>query len=248
MVTDEEGVKLGTTRSCSIAILALGIGCERGVGLEVAALARDTLAAAGLAAGAVAAVVSVNLKTDEPAIHDLASAFGVPARFFPASRLLEETERLTIRSEAAFRATGCWGVAEGAALAAAGPGRRARRPASPVAARHLRDRARRRAVRRRRDRPAARPAGDRRGRSRRSGLADPGGERAARGGRRDHRLPAFLDLLGDEIAGKRRHDSAIGEEAARARLALDLAAEGRSVALVWSGDTGVYGLATWCSS
>ena len=37
-------------------VLALGIGCERGVAAEeVAALARDTLAAAGLAAGAVAA-------------------------------------------------------------------------------------------------------------------------------------------------------------------------------------------------
>ena len=31
-----------------------------------------------------------------------------------------QTPRLTARSEAAFRATGCWGVAEGAALAAAG--------------------------------------------------------------------------------------------------------------------------------
>src|SRR5207248_2621046 len=37
-------------------------------------------------------------------------------------RRLDETARLTVRSEAAFRATGCWGVAEGAALAAAGPG------------------------------------------------------------------------------------------------------------------------------
>ena len=103
-------------------VLALGIGCERGVAAEeVAALAHDTLAEAGLAAGAVAAIVSIDLKADEPAIHALADALGVPARFFPASRLLAETERLTIRSEAAFRATGCWGVAEGAALAAAGP-------------------------------------------------------------------------------------------------------------------------------
>ncbi len=53
----------------------------------------------------------------------------------------------------------------------------------------------------------------------------------------------YLDLLGGAIAGKRRHDSAIGEEAARARLALDLAAEGGSVALVSSGDPGIYGLA-----
>jgi cobalt-precorrin 5A hydrolase/precorrin-3B C17-methyltransferase len=53
----------------------------------------------------------------------------------------------------------------------------------------------------------------------------------------------YLDLLGHAIAGKRRHDSAIGEEAERVRLALDLAAEGHSVALVSSGDAGIYGLA-----
>ncbi len=54
----------------------------------------------------------------------------------------------------------------------------------------------------------------------------------------------YLDLLGPAIPGKRRHDSAIGAEAERARLALDLAAEGRAVALVSSGDPGIYGLAS----
>jgi cobalt-precorrin 5A hydrolase/precorrin-3B C17-methyltransferase len=53
----------------------------------------------------------------------------------------------------------------------------------------------------------------------------------------------YLDLLGRAIAGKNRHSSAIGEETERVRLALDLAAEGRSVALVSSGDAGIYGLA-----
>jgi cobalt-precorrin 5A hydrolase/precorrin-3B C17-methyltransferase len=53
----------------------------------------------------------------------------------------------------------------------------------------------------------------------------------------------YLDLLGRAIEGKRRHDSAIGAEEERARLALDLAAAGGSVALVSSGDPGIYGLA-----
>src|SRR5204863_10204896 len=53
----------------------------------------------------------------------------------------------------------------------------------------------------------------------------------------------YLDLLGRAIAGKRRHDSTIGAETKRVRLALDLAASGRSVALVSSGDAGIYGLA-----
>ena len=93
-------------------VLALGIGCERGCpAAEIADLAHATLAAAGLAAAAVAAVVSVDLKLAEPGIHALAAAFGAPARFFPAARLLAETDRLTERSAAAFRATGCWCVA-----------------------------------------------------------------------------------------------------------------------------------------
>jgi cobalt-precorrin 5A hydrolase/precorrin-3B C17-methyltransferase len=53
----------------------------------------------------------------------------------------------------------------------------------------------------------------------------------------------YLDLLGRAIEGKRCHPSAIGDEEARVRLALDLAAEGRSVALVSSGDAGIYGVA-----
>jgi cobalt-precorrin 5A hydrolase / precorrin-3B C17-methyltransferase len=53
----------------------------------------------------------------------------------------------------------------------------------------------------------------------------------------------YLDLLGAAIAGKARHDGALGAEEARARAALDLAATGRQVALVSSGDAGIYGLA-----
>ncbi|MEK9725241.1 MAG: precorrin-3B C(17)-methyltransferase, partial [Rhodospirillaceae bacterium] len=54
----------------------------------------------------------------------------------------------------------------------------------------------------------------------------------------------YLDLVDDLIAGKPRHDSKLSEEEARARMALDLAAEGRRVALVCSGDPGIYALAT----
>jgi len=225
-------------------MLALGIGCERFCpAQEIAALARETLAEAGLAPEAVAAVVSVELKADEPGIHALAEALGVPARFFPAARLLEETERLTVRSEAAFRATGCWGVAEGAALAAVGSGgilivpRRQSRGATCAIARA----------------PAPLDPtmlGRPRGRLAIIGIGP--GDAAWRTPEASARLAAagdvvgyslYLDLLGRAIAGKRRHDSAIGQESERARLALDLAAAGGAVALVSSGDAGIYGLA-----
>jgi len=225
-------------------VLALGIGCERYCPAEeVAVLARDTLAEFGLADGAVAAIVSIGLKADEPAIHGLAGSLGVPARFFPAARLLAETSRLTRRSEAAFRATGCWGVAEGAALAAAGAGgelivpRRQSRRATCAIARA----------------PApidATAIGRGRGRLAIVGIGP--GDPAWRTQEASALIDAaddivgyrlYLDLLGRAIAGKRRHDSAIGAEAERARLALDLAAAGGSVALVSSGDPGIYGLA-----
>ena len=54
----------------------------------------------------------------------------------------------------------------------------------------------------------------------------------------------YLDLLGDMLRGKRRHAKGLGAETDRARLALDLAAAGRDVALVSSGDAGIYGLAS----
>jgi cobalt-precorrin 5A hydrolase/precorrin-3B C17-methyltransferase len=53
----------------------------------------------------------------------------------------------------------------------------------------------------------------------------------------------YLDLIGDAAAGKRRHASDNREELSRAREALALAAEGRSVALVSSGDPGIFGMA-----
>jgi cobalt-precorrin 5A hydrolase/precorrin-3B C17-methyltransferase len=54
----------------------------------------------------------------------------------------------------------------------------------------------------------------------------------------------YLDLLGAAILGKRHHTAPMTEEEARVRQALDLAAEGRQVALVSSGDAGIYGLSS----
>jgi len=225
-------------------VLALGIGCERGCPAEeISQLAHSALSEAGLAAAAVAVIVSIELKLAEPAIHALAAELGVLARFFSPSRLLAETPRLSERSETVFHATGCWGVAEGAALAAAGPEgvlvvpkRRSRRATCAIA--------------RAREPMAADTIGRRRGRLAVVGIGP--GDPLWRTPEASIALAQasdvvgyglYLDLLGRVIDGKSRHASAIGEEEGRARLALDLAAEGRSVALISSGDAGIYGLA-----
>jgi len=221
-------------------ILALGIGCERGCSPEeIWDLAHSTLAAAGLSPKAVAAIVSIELKLAEAGIHALAAELGAPARFFPASRLLAETSRLSERSAAAFRATGCWGVAEGAALAAAGS------DGVLVAAKRKSHRATC-AVARAAQPIAAAAIGRARGKLAVIGIGP--GDPSWRTPEASAALAQatdvvgyglYLDLLGRAIGAKRLHTSAIGEEEARVRLALDLAAAGRSVALVSSGDAGI---------
>lgn len=227
-------------------VLALGVGCERGAApAALAALVDEVLAKAGLSRHAVACVVSHELKAAEPAVHALAGKLGVPARFFDGERLLVETSRLTARSEAVFRATGCWGVAEGAALAAAGP------EASLVVPKRVGAGGVTCAVALASEPIDAAAVGRARGRLALVGLG-PGG-RAWRTHEAQALLDAaeelvgyglYLDLVGPTLPGQRRHDFLIGAEEERCRRALDLAAEGRDVALVCSGDPGIYALAS----
>ena len=226
-------------------VLALGVGCERGcTAEELNALADATLAEHGLAAGAVAVVVSLDLKADEPAVHALAARFGIPARFFTAEELRGETARLMTPSDAVFRETGCYGVAEGAALAAIGPdgtlvaGKRKSRRATCAVARAAAP-------------FPAEPIGRPQGSLAIVGIGpgDPAwrtpAASAALGSATDIvGYTLYLDILGTTIAGKARHATGLGSETERARRALDLASDGRSVALVSSGDAGIYGLAS----
>ncbi len=226
-------------------VLALGVGCERGVGAaELIELARASLAEAGLAEGAVACVASLDLKADEAAVHALAAMLAVPARFFTPAELEAEAPRLATPSDAVFRETGCHGVAEGAALAAAGPAAELLLPKAKSARATC---AVARAPR------AIDPAMVGRPRGRLFVIGIGPGDAAWRTPEASRAIAAasdlvgyapYLDLLGDATAGKIRHDGAMGAEEARARQALDLAAEGRAVALVCSGDAGIYGLAT----
>ena len=225
-------------------ILALGVGCARDAAPEaVLALVRESLAEAGLAVGAVACVVSIDVKADEAALHHVAGALDVPARFFDAARLEAETPRLANPSEVVFRAVGCHGVAEAAALAAAGPGgelvmaKRKTDAATCAVARApaIIDGA---AVGRARGRLAVVGIGP--------GAAEWRTPEAARAVAEASDLVGYgryLDLLGAAVHGQRRHDFALGEELARVRHALDLAAEGRAVALICSGDPGIYAMA-----
>jgi cobalt-precorrin 5A hydrolase/precorrin-3B C17-methyltransferase len=224
--------------------LALGVGCERDTDPEeLWTLAMQGMADAGLSPQALAGVFSIDLKSDEAAVLQLAERLGVPARFFPAARLEAERERLTQPSDLVFREVGCHGVAEGAALAAAGPAgellvakRKSRRATLAIAGAP--------------EPLAAATIGRGRGSLAVVGIGP--GEASSRTAEAQDAVATatdlvgyglYLDLLGPLAADQLRHDHALGEEEARVRLALDLAAQGRDVALVSSGDPGIYAMA-----
>ncbi|MHC8507910.1 MAG: precorrin-3B C(17)-methyltransferase [Rhodospirillales bacterium] len=224
-------------------VLAVGVGCERGAPAEMLIdVVRGALAQADLAEAACAVVVSLDIKMDEPAVHALSEALGVPARFYDARTLESETHRLKNPSDLVFAETGCHGVAEGAALAAAGPdgvllvpktkGARvtcaiARAPAPIDVLQTGRAQGSLTLVGLGPGSPAWRtPAAD----AAVAAAADVVG------------YGPYLDLIADKMTGKACHRSDLTHEEDRARLALDLAAMGRRVALLGSGDAGIYAL------
>ena len=222
---------------------ALGVGCERGVESgELADLVERTLAGAGLSALSLAGVFSVDLKMDEPAVHALAGALGLPAQFFDPPTLEALTPRLANPSEVVFREVGCHGVSEAAALAAASEHgvlrvakTKSKRATCAVA-----------------EAPSpidATQLGRSRGVLTVVGLGPgtpawrtPAADRALRDAAHLVGYRGYLDQV-PASPGQVRHAHALGEETERVDRALALAAEGHRVALVCSGDPGVYAMA-----
>ncbi|MBF2715806.1 precorrin-3B C(17)-methyltransferase [Agrobacterium vitis] len=225
--------------------LVLGMGCERHASVEEAiALAQQALDISGLAAQSLGAVASVDVKADEAAIHAVAKHFGVSARFFSAERLEQERPRLQNPSDVVFAEVGCHGVAEGAALAVVGsdgalvlPKIKSKgvtaalgRSAQPIKEAGLgRARGTLFVV-------GIGPGSD--------GWRSPEVSRMVAASSDLVGYSLYLDLLGSLAEGKTRHDFDLGKEEARVVHAMELAGEGKTVALVCSGDAGIYAMAT----
>jgi cobalamin biosynthesis protein CbiG len=100
--------------------IVLGMGSSSGVSFgELVSLGDRVLASAGVTKPDI--IVTLDTKQSEPVWLVLAEHYGCSLCFFTAGRLEEETSRIKNPSEAVFSAIGCHGVAESAALAAAGP-------------------------------------------------------------------------------------------------------------------------------
>ncbi len=223
-------------------IHTLGVGCARHCDpAELIDLTERSLSDADIAAGSIACVASLDLKADERAMNALAAHLGVPYRVFDAATLERETPRLANPSEVVFAEVGCHGVSEGAALAAAGPQGTLVVEKQKTANATL-------AIARMPE-PLIALKGRKRGRVSLVGIGP--GQAAWRTPEASRMIAEaeeligyglYIDLLGPLAAGKPRHDYPLGGEEARCRFALERAGEGRDVALVCSGDAGIYAM------
>lgn len=225
--------------------LAIGVGCERDCeSQELIELVTKTLEDNNLAPASVALIASLDLKADESAVHALGKHLDVPVRFLSAGELNEQAPRLKNPSDIVLREVGCPGVSEGAALVSAGATgelivekiKSARATCAIALAPAPLD-----------------PAWLGRARGHLAVVGIGPGSEAWRSAEAVSLLRAatdwvgyglYLDLVADLKRDTREHRFALGEEEARARHALELAGEGREVALVCSGDAGIYAMAS----
>lgn len=222
--------------------LILGVGCARNCSPEeLFALVDGVLAEANLASEAIHSVNTITLKADEPAIIALVQHLGVPLRLFDPETLEAETPRLANPSDVVFAEVGTHGVAEAAALAQGGaeanltyPKRKTANATCAIAV-------------------TSAPLLELRGRGRgKLSIVGIGPGQASWRTPEVSKLVAeaeelvgyglYIDLLGPLAIGKERADFPLGGEEDRCRYALEQAGKGKSVALVCSGDAGIYAM------
>ena len=221
----------------------LGVGCSRNCPPEeLAALVRGMLQDANLAPAALAGVFTLDLKADEAAVIGLAQTLDVPLRLFPAAALEAETPRVEHPSDVVFAEVGTHAVAEAAALAGGGPEavlwypkrKSAMATAAlavtpdPITTLHGRPRGHLAVV-------GIGPG--------QSGWRTPEASRLIAEADELVGYGLYLDLLGPLAAGKPRADFPLGGEEDRCRHALERAGAGARMALVCSGDAGIYAMA-----
>ncbi|MEU2371579.1 precorrin-3B C(17)-methyltransferase [Streptomyces pseudogriseolus] len=215
--------------------LVVGVGASKGAPVEeVLGLVGDALREAGLSAASVAELATVDAKAGEPGLVEAARRLGVPLVTHPAVELARV--EVPNPSDAPLAAVGTPSVAEAAALVGGGellvPKRKsAGYPAMATCA------------------VVRRPG---RGRLAVVGLG-PGARDLLTPRARDELrrasvlvgLDQYVDQIRDLLRpGTRVLESGLGAEEERARTAVEEARRGQAVALIGSGDAGVYAMAS----
>ncbi|UOB13792.1 precorrin-3B C(17)-methyltransferase [Streptomyces sp. HP-A2021] len=215
--------------------LVVGVGASKGAPVEeVLGLIEGVLREAGLSAASVAELATVDAKAEEPGIVEAARRVGVPLVTYSAGELAAVD--VPNPSDAPLAAVGTPSVAEAAALVSGGellvPKRKS--AASPAMATC--------AVVRRPGRgrlavvglgPGARD------------LLTPRAKAELRRASVLVGLDQYVEQIRDLLRpGTRILESGLGAEEERARTAVEEARKGRAVALIGSGDAGVYAMAS----
>jgi cobalt-precorrin 5A hydrolase/precorrin-3B C17-methyltransferase len=236
---------------CRPPSLIIGVGAEKGVAPEeLDAAVHEVLQAFGLAPRSVAAIATLDRKAGEDGFRAWLTQRGWPAITYTAQQLAQ-VETMPNPSHIVAQAVGTPGVCEPAALLASGsqtlvvPKQKRGRVTVAVARKLI---------------PPLPPGEG--GVRARQGQGEGDGRLTIMGigpgapdlltiravealGRAEVIVgyQRYIELLGSRVAGKEIHGSAIGQEMDRACLALELARQGRDVALISSGDAGIYGMA-----
>lgn len=245
-ITDDGAVKIVISESPASdtltyhpATLIAGVGCERGVSSkEVIDLITNVLAKNNLAPQSLAAIATIDLKADESALNVAAAFFNVPLRLFTAKELAEEADRLPNPSELVRAEVGTPGVAEAAAIKAGElmvEKQKSKRATCAIGRAPL---------------PLdVATFGRATGQLHIVGIGP--GEAIQRTASTIAALQhtsdwvgygLYLDLIEDLQTGQAEHRFPLGDEEPRVRHALELAAEGKKVALICSGDAQIYAM------
>ncbi len=219
-------------------VLAVGVGCERGTDpQEIQELLEKVLAEHQLAKISIAQFASIDLKEDEAAI----TALGY-VRFFSTKELNAQSSRIQKPSEVVRAEVGTPSVAEAAALCAAGPNAelivpktKSKRATIAIAMAPA---------------PILEHVGRTRGTVHVIGIGP--GTPDMRSPEATRKLSAssdwvgydlYLELAKDQYTDQTLHKFPLGGEEDRCRAAITLAKQGKTVALICSGDAGIYAMA-----
>ncbi|MEV0118279.1 precorrin-3B C(17)-methyltransferase [Streptomyces sp. NPDC050844] len=217
--------------------LVVGVGASKGAPVEeVLGLVQDTLRDAGLSVASVASLATVDAKADEPGIVEAAARLGVPVVTYAADELASVD--VPNPSDAPLAAVGTPSVAEAAALRGGGELLVPKRKSAPEGRAPMATCA---VVRR-----------TPRGRLAVVGLGPGARDLLTPRAREELRRASVLvglDQYVDQIRDLLRPgtviiESGLGAEEERARTAVAEAQKGQAVALIGSGDAGVYAMAS----
>ncbi len=224
--------------------LVLGIGCNRGTSAdEIEEVVMKTLDDRDLAFLSVCSLATIDIKAAEPGLKTFADRYHLPVVIFNADEL--NTVKGIAVSDAALRATGAKAVAEPSAILASGGGNLivSKQKKGNVTV----------AVAERKDALANKKNGTTKSNRGKVFVVGTGP------GSIDHITPyaqkcirdadaivgygTYLDLIRELTRGKEIISTGMTQEIDRCRKAIELAAEGKNVAVVSGGDPGVYAMA-----